>query len=106
MPRPLLRSDQMQRRFACQGTQAVQRRAPDAVYASVAGSSGIMRRADDVRKIKEGKLHLEPAVPYRFDPPRVAAGNEVSIVMQMIVKRLLLAELAACHVDDACIIFH
>ena len=79
----------MQRRFPCQSTQAVQRRAPDAVYASASGSGGIMWRADDVRKIKEGKLHIEPTVPYRFDPPRVDAGNKVSVTKQMIVKRLL-----------------
>jgi hypothetical protein len=54
-----------------------------------------VRRADHVREVEKWVTHREVAVPHRFHPPRVDAGEKARMGDKMRVKRYLIDDLAA-----------
>ena len=66
----------------------------------------IVRRADHVRKVEKRITHREVAVPHRFHPPRVDAGEKVRMRDKMGVERSLIDDLATCDVNEDRALLH
>src|SRR5215813_3978460 len=92
---PLVRPDKVPRRLANDGALAILDSATEVLVTPCPAPRRIVRRADHVREVEKRVTHREVAVPHRFHPPRVDAGEKVRMGDKMRVKRSLVDDLAA-----------
>jgi len=65
-----------------------------------------VRRANHVREVEKRVSHREVAVPHRFHPPGVDAGEKVRMGDKMRVERFLIDDLATRDVNQDRVLLH